>query len=90
MTKAIITTPTKLHLSWVIMKDFDTNLKDTPLIQAFQTPNKHLYIEYDENNDNLLSRVIDLDLLGLAHITNVEELEKMFPKPYIYYEVEKL
>ena len=39
---------------------------------------KHLYIEYDENNNNLLKVIVDLDEMGLSNIKTVEEYEKLF------------
>jgi len=73
--KAIITTPTDLNFSLLIPKVGDIN--ELPVIKTLNTKGKHLFIEYDENNDNLLKQVVDLDMLGLSHIKTVDEYEKI-------------
>ena len=86
--KAIVTTPLEIKLSYmVIMTDNKNKLEDTLIYKALNSKGKHLFIEYDECNNNLLKQCFDLDAMGLSHITTVEELEKYFPKPYTYAQI---
>jgi len=80
--KEIITTPCDKKFSFIVIqtKGEKLDVNNLPVVKALKTPNKHLFVEYDENL--LLTTCVDLDALGLGHITSVEELEKYFPKPY--------
>lgn len=80
--KEIVITPLKIKLTYVVAVDSKTKLKDTLIYKALNSKGKHLFIEYDESNNNLLKQCFDLDVMGLSHITTVEELEKLLPKPY--------
>ena len=88
--KEIITTPCDKKFSFIVIKakGEKLNISNLPVFKALNTPNKHLFVEYDENDDNLLKQCIDLDALGLSHITDIEELEKYFYRPYINEEIE--
>ena len=82
--REIITTPCDkpLVVMCVRKKGEKIDVSKIPFFQAMRTPNKHLYIEYDDNT-LLVNKALDLDALGLAHITTVEELDKYMPQPYI-------
>lgn len=80
--KAIVTTPVDSSFSVVLLKTKNEKIDDFPFYRTLKTPNKHLYIEYDENNHNMLKVMLDLDAMGLSHIKSVEELEELLPKLY--------
>ena len=90
--KAIITTPSSINFSWVVghFRKEKVNMNDYPFYRVLHTPGKHLYVEYDENNGNLLQVLYDLDVMGgWPTIDTVEKFEKFF-KGYKQYAEELL
>ena len=81
--KIIVTTPINIDFTFLVLAG--TKLENYPFYKALHSKGKHLFIEYDENNNNLLKTLIDLDQLGLSDIKTVEEFEEMFPQPYCEY-----
>lgn len=76
--KAIIKTPTDIKFTFLVGFKGEEKIEDMDFYKALNTPNKHFFIEYDENNNNLLLKCIDLDALGMSCIKTVEEFEKIF------------
>ena len=79
MVKTIITTPTNLKLTFVVVdwSEYEKKQIEESTLAWYQdlvdllykTNGKHLFIEYDENNGNLVKTIVDLDLLGAWPIT---------------------
>lgn len=78
--KIIATTPLQISLPYVkavrLSSSGEPIEEETLYEKAIRTPGKHLLIEYDEHNGNLVKACIDLDALGLSDIKTVEEAER--------------
>lgn len=82
--KAIIKTPTDIKFTVLVGLQRDEKIEDMHFYKALTTANKHLFVEYDENNNNLITQCVDLDALGMSYIKTVEEFEKIFGKYHAY------